>query len=261
MNVVELAARIQAMPDDALDRLVVERQVPAQLGSTFDLAEHLLTDASIAQALGWRTAAELAGLAAGTSTPRLDALLLGVDGVAVPQVRALAAEADAAVPNAAAAPVESAIAPQMAIDEAIKVSELVHRIADAPITLRSRSQLPAATARALAAAVDAEPGQLEERLEPAMLAGVIDRHDGRLRATVDADAWLASPVPDRWFALASAWLAATPDVDAVAGFSRSQFPLADAAVLAERERQHRQAERLGLAHRGTLTTLAADLRR
>ncbi|MGC5077758.1 helicase-associated domain-containing protein [Agrococcus sp. DT81.2] len=260
MNVVELAARIQAMSDDALDRLVVERQVPAQLGSTFDLAEHLLTDASIAQALRWRSATELATLAAGTSTPRLDALLLGADGVAVPQVRVLAAEAEAEAPDALPAPVESPIAPQMAIDEAIKVSELVHRIADAPITLRSRSQLPAATARALAAAIDAEPGQLEERLEPAMLAGVIDRHDGRLRATVDADAWLASPVPDRWFALASAWLAATPDLEAVAGFSRAQFPLADAAVLAERERQHRQAERLGLAHRGTLTTLAADLR-
>lgn len=260
MNVVELAARIQAMPDDALDRLVVERQAPAQLGSTFDLAEHLLTDASIAQALRWRSAAELAALAAGVSTPRLDALLLGVDGVALPQVRVRAAEVDAVAPDAVDAPLESAIAPQMAIDEAIKVSELVHRIADSPITLRSRSQLPAATARGLAAAIDAEPGQLEERLEPALLAGLIDRHDGRLRATVDADAWLASPVPDRWFALASAWLAATPDLDAVAAFSRAQFPLADAAVLADRERQHRQSERLGLAHRGTLTTLAADLR-
>ncbi|MGM1028309.1 MAG: helicase-associated domain-containing protein [Actinomycetota bacterium] len=149
----------------------------------------------------------------------------------------------------------------MAIDEAIKVSELVHRIADAPVTLRSRSQLPAATARALASAIDADPAQLEERLQPALLAGLVDRHDGRLRATVDADAWLAAPVPDRWFTLASAWLAATPDLDAVAGWSPTQFPLADAAVLAERERQHRQAERLGLAHRGTLTTLAADLRR
>lgn len=260
MNVVELAARIQAMSDDALDRLVVERQVPAQLGSTFDLAEHLLTDASIAQALRWRSAAEITALAAGASTPRLDALLLGVDGVAVPQARLRAAEAGAVVPDAVAAPVESPIAPQMAIDEAIKVSELVHRIADAPITLRSRSQLPAATARALAAAIDAEPAQLEERLEPALLAGLIDRHDGRLRATVDADPWLASPVPDRWVRLASAWLGVHPDLDAVAAFSREQFPLADAAVLAERERQHRQAERLGLAHRGTLTTLATDLR-
>ncbi|ROR66207.1 helicase-associated domain-containing protein [Agrococcus jenensis] len=261
MDVVELAARIQAMPDDALDRLVVERQAPPQLGSTFDLAEHLLTDASIGQALRWRSADELVALAAGASTPRLDALLLGVDGVAIPQVRVIAAAAEAVPSVPAEAAVESAIAPQMAIDEAIKVSELVHRIADAPITLRSRAQLPAATARALAAAIDAEPGQLEERLEPAVLAGLVDRHDGRLRATVDADAWLAAPVPDRWFALASAWLAATPDAAAVAAWSRAQFPLADAAVLAERERQHRQAERLGLAHRGALTTLAADLQR
>ncbi|WP_343918382.1 hypothetical protein, partial [Agrococcus citreus] len=79
MDVVELAARIQAMSDDALDQLVVERQAPAQLSSTFDLAEHLLSDASIAQALRWRSAGELAALAAGTSTPRLDTLLLGVD--------------------------------------------------------------------------------------------------------------------------------------------------------------------------------------
>lgn len=260
MDVVELAARIQAMPDDALDRLVVERHAPAQLSSTFDLAEHLLSDASIAQALRWRSAGELVALAAGASTPRLDALLLGVDGLALPPVRALAAAAEPVAPDEADAPLESAIAPQMAIDEAIKVSELVHRIADAPITLRSRSQLPAATARTLAAAIDAEAAQLEERLEPALLAGLVDRHDGRLRATVDADAWLAAPVPDRWFSLASAWLAANPDLDAVAGWSPAQFPLADAAVLAERERQHRQAERLGLAHRGTLTTLAADLR-
>ena len=83
MDVVALAARIQAMPDDELDRLVVERQAPPQLGSTFDLAEHLMTDASIAQALKWRSAAELAALAEGGSTPRLEALLLAVDGVAL----------------------------------------------------------------------------------------------------------------------------------------------------------------------------------
>ena len=97
MDVVELAARIQAMPDDALDRLVVERRAPAQLGSTFDLAEHLLSDASIAQALRWRSAGELVALAAGASTPRLDALLLGADGVALPLVRSLAAAAERAL--------------------------------------------------------------------------------------------------------------------------------------------------------------------
>ena len=272
MDVVALAARIQAMPDDELDRLVVERQAPPQLGSTFDLAEHLMTDASIAQALKWRSAAELAALREGGSTPRLDALLLGVDGAALPQVRALAAAAGAAAAGAAAAgaaaagtatplvPVESATAPQTAIDEAIKVSELVHRVADAPIVLRSRAQLPAAVARDLAAAVDGDPAELEERLEPALLAGLIVRRDGRLVATVDADAWLAAPVPDRWLALGRAWLAATPDAMAVAGDPRAQFPLADPVVLAVRQRQHRQATRLGLADRGTPTMLGADLR-
>ncbi|MCH1884355.1 helicase-associated domain-containing protein [Agrococcus sp. ARC_14] len=259
MDVVALAARIQAMSDDALDLLVVERQAPTQLGSTFDLAEHLVTDASIAQALRWRSAAELVALGEGTSTPRLDGLLLGIDGAALPAVRALAAAA--AVPAAAAlVPIESATAPQSAIDETIKVSELVHRVADTPIVLRSRSQLPAATGRELAAAVDGDPAQLEERLEPAVLAGLIARRDGRLRATVDADAWLASSVPDRWLTIATAWLDATPDAAAVAGEPRAQFPLADAAVLAVRERQHRQAERLGLADRATATTLAVDLR-
>lgn len=259
MHVVELAARIQAMTDDALDTLVVERQVPLQLASTFDLAEHLVQDASIEQALAWRTAAELAALREGASTPRLDALLLGVDGTALPRVRELAAAADIR-PTEPLVAIESATAPQTAIDETIKLAELVHRIADAPIVLRSRSQLPAATVRALAAAIDGEPAQLEERLEPAVLAGLIDRRDGRLRATVDADAWLSAPVPDRWFALASAWLAATPDADAVVGHPRAQFPLADAAVLAVRERQHRQAERLGLADHGSPTMLGADLR-
>ncbi|SDS32686.1 helicase-associated domain-containing protein [Agrococcus carbonis] len=259
MDVVELAARIQAMPDDALDLLVVERQAPAQLGSTFDLAEHLVTDASIAAALRWRTASELAALARGESTPRLDALLLGVDGAALPRVRALAAAAEV-VDAPQAEPIESPTAPQTAIDEAIKVSELVHRVADAPIVLRSRAQLPAATGRELAAAVDADPAELEERLEPALLAGLLDRSDGRLRATVDADAWLAAPVPERWSALAEAWLAATPDHAAVAAEPRAQFPLADAAALAVRQRQHRQAQRLGLADRGAPTTLAVDLR-
>lgn len=257
MDVVELAARIQALSDDALDALVVERQVPAQLGSTFDLAEHLMTDASITQALRWRSAAELAALADGSATARLEALLLGADGAALPRVRVLAAAADApraAVPE----PAESATAPQAAIDEAIKASELVHRIADAPIVLRSRAQLPAAIGRELAAAVDADPAELEERLEPALLAGLVERRDGRLLATVDADAWLASPVPDRWLALATAWLEATPDAAAVAGDPREQFPLADDAVRAVRERQHRQAERLGLADRGAPTTLAVD---
>ncbi|WP_413316709.1 helicase-associated domain-containing protein [Agrococcus sp. 1P02AA] len=268
MNVVELAARIQAMPDDALDTLVVERQVPPQLASTFDLAEHLLTDGSIAQALRWRSAAELAALRDGGSTPRLEALLLAVDGAALAPVRALAASSLADSPAASAAveraggveeAVESSTAPQAAIDETIKVAELVHRIADAPILLRSRAQLPAATGRELAAAVDADPGQLDERLEPALLAGLIDRRDGRLRATVDADAWLAAPVPERWLAIARAWLAATPDAAALGGDPRARFPLADDAVLAVRERQQREAERLGLTDRGARTALAVDL--
>ncbi|WP_405215978.1 helicase-associated domain-containing protein [Agrococcus sp. Ld7] len=259
MLVVELAARIQAMTDDALHTLVVERQAPLQLASTFDLAEHLMQDASIEQALAWRTAAELAMLREGGSTPRLDALLLGVDGAALPRVRELAAAADFQ-PSDPVAAVESATAPQSAIDETIKVSELVHRVADAPILLRSRAQLPAATVRTLASAIDGEPAQLKERLQPALQAGLIDRRDGRLRATVDADAWLSAPVPDRWFALASAWLAATPDADAVAGDPRTGFPLADAGVLAVRERQHRQAERLGLADHGAPTALSVDLR-
>lgn len=262
MNVVDLAARIQAMSDADLDALVVARQAPPQLASTFDLAEHLMTDASIAAALTWRSAAELAVLREGGSTPRLDALLLGVEGGALPRVRAFATTAvPAAGQQLEAEPTPSATAPQSAIDETIKVSELVHRVAAAPIVLRSRSQLPAAVARELAAAVDGDPAQLEERLEPAMLAGLIDRRDGRLRATVDADAWLASPVPQRWAALARAWLDATPDAAAVAGEVRTQFPLADRAVLAVRERQHRQAERLGLGDRGAPTTLAADLLR
>ncbi|WP_347754342.1 helicase-associated domain-containing protein [Agrococcus sp. ProA11] len=259
MRVVELAARIQAMTDDALDMLVVERQAPLQLASTFDLAEHLVKDASVQQALAWRTAAELAALSDGRSTPRLDALLLGVDGVALPRVRELAAAASIVATEPLVA-VESATAPQTAIDETIKIAELVHRVADAPIVLRSRSQLPAATARALAAAIDGDPARLEERLEPAVLAGLIDRRDGRLRATVDADAWLAAPVPERWCTLATAWLAATPDAQAVAGDPRAEFPLADAAVLAVRERQHRQAQRLGLADRGAPTMLGVDLR-
>jgi hypothetical protein len=262
VNVVDLAARIQALPDDALDLLVVERQAPPQLSSTFDLAEHLMTDASITAALKWRSGAELAALRDGGSTPRLDALLLGVDGEALPRVRAMAGAAmPASGQPTEIEPAESATAPQSAIDETIKVSELVHRIADAPVMLRSRSQLPAAVGRELAAAVDGDPAQLDERMEPALLAGLIDRRDGRMRATVDADAWLASPVPERWATLARAWLAATPDAAAIAGDPRSQFPLADAAVLAVRERQHRQAERLGLADRGAPTTLAADLQR
>lgn len=262
MDVVALAARIQALSDEELDTVVVERHAPAQLSSTFDLAEHLLTDASITAALRWRSAAELAALRDGASTPRLDALLLGADGRALPQVQALVrAIVDAAEPATTAAPepVESPTAPQTAIDEAIKVSELVHRIADAPISLRSRAQLPAAVARELAAAVDGDPAQLEERLEPAVLAGLVDRRDGRLRATVDADAWLASPVPERWLTLAAAWQAATPDATAASGDQAARFPLADAAVLAVRERQQRQAERLGLTDRGRPTTLAADL--
>ena len=283
MDVVDLAARIQSMEDDALDALVVERQAPAQLSSTFDLAEHLLTDASIAQALRWRSGAELAALAAGTSTPRLDELLLGIGGAALTAVSAAArhavADRVAAVQlaadradargiaraqdpgmsaGAAAEPIESPTAPQLAIDESIKVAELVHRIADHPITLRSRAQLPAATSRHLAAAIDADPAQLDERLELGALAGLVDRHDGRLRATVDADAWLASPVPDRWLSIASAWLEATPDARAVV---TGDFPLADAAVRAARERQARQARRLGLAEGSTLTTLAVALER
>lgn len=284
MDVVELAARIQQLPDAALDALVTEREVPPQLASTFDLAEFLVTDASLATALRWRSAGELAVLRDGGATPRLEALLLAVDGEALPRVRAMAREAladrdvadgsadDAAATNAASpaappaerattpAPVESETAPQTAIDETVKVTELVHRITESPITLRSRSQLPAAIARELAAAVDGDAAELEERLEPAVLAGLIDRRDGRLLATVDADDWIAAPVPERWLRLATAWLDTTADAAAVAGEPRTAFPLADDEVLAVRARQRRQAERLGLAARGAPTTLAVDAR-
>ncbi|WP_404311805.1 helicase-associated domain-containing protein [Agrococcus terreus] len=261
MDVVALAARIQALPDDALDLLVVERQAPPQLGSTFDLAEHLVAPASIERALRWRTAFELGALAEGRSSARLDALLLGVDGVALPAVAEAAAAAAARLPEPQAppTPAESPTAPHTAIDEAIKAGELVHRIADRPVRLRSRAQLPAATARELAGAIDADPALLEERLEPVLLAGLLDRRDGRLLATTAADDWLAAPVPDRWLALARAWLAAVPDAAAVAADDlRAAFPLADAEVLAVRERQARQARTLGLADRGAPTTLAAQ---
>lgn len=261
MDVVGLAARIQALSDEALDLLVVERQVPPQLASTFDLAEHLVAEEPIARALRQRTADELRALAAGRSTPRLDALLLGVEGAALPPVAAAAAAAlaDRAADWSPSAPAESPTAPQIAIDEAIKVGELVHRVAEAPIALRSRAQLPAAAARALAAAIDADPARIEERLEPALLAGLLDRRDGRLRATVDADAWLAASVPERWLALAQAWLRAHADVDGIAAEHLAEaFPLADAAVLAVREREARQAAALGLVDRGGRTAIAAQ---
>lgn len=266
MDVVALAARLQELDDAALDRLVADREPPAQLASTFDLAEHLVQAPSIESALRWRTADELALLARGGSTPRLDALLLGVDGAALPQVQAVVRERlgdDPAhaqdAPDAPLEPVDSPAAPQAAIDEAIKVAELVQRIADRPIALRSRSQLPAPVARELAQAIDGEPALVDERLEPALLAGLVAARDGRLLATDEADAWLASPVAERWLRLARAWLEAVPDAAAVAADDLPRaFPLADTEALAVLERRRRQAVSLGLADRGAPTTLARE---
>lgn len=257
---VELAGALQALTDDALDHLVRARHVPQHAATYFDVAEQLLRPESIAAALETVDADALAGLATGTTTPALDALGLGVAGVAFDDVRrhaATAPERDAGLAHAA----DDARAAERAFATTLLVGEIVRGAAAQPLQVLARGAVAMSDARRLADALATEPEAVLDAIAIARGARLLASLDATLVAASGSTTWLDAPLPQRWAALRDGWLASLDDAErAVATDARdaaARFPLATAATLERLGVAERRATQLGLRDGGT-TTLAGD---
>lgn len=246
---VELAGALQALTDDALDRLVRARHVPQHAASYFDVAEQLLRTESIAAALEAVDADGLATLATGATTPRLDALGLGVAGVAFDDVRRQAATA----PQRDAPPtpaVDDARAAERGFATTTLVGEVVRSAWTQPVQMLARGTVAMSDARRLAEGLGVEPDAVLDAVAIARGARLLATRDTTLVAAADASRWLDAPLPQRWATVRDAWLASLDDAEhAIAttgGDAAVRFPLATTATLGRLGVAIRRATQLGL---------------
>lgn len=262
---VELAGALQALTDDALDALVRSRHVPQHVASYFDVAEQLLRPESVGAALEGVRADELRALAGGATTPRLDALGLGVAGVAVDEARRQAVAAPAPEPVRAddATPPDDAPAAERAFATVLLVGEVVRAATDQPVQMLARGAVAMADARRLAETLATEADAVLDAVAIARAAGLLAARDAVLVASSTADAWLEAPLPTRWLRLRDGWLAAIDwaerDVATAPGSepAAARFPLARAATLERLATAEGRATRLGIRD-GAATSLAGD---
>lgn len=257
---VELAGALQALTDDALDRLVRARRVPQHAATYFDVAEQLLRTESIAAALETVEAPALAELGSGATTPRLDALGLGVEGVAFDEVRRQAAAAPLreSVPAAAA---DDARAAERAFATTLLVGEVVRAAASQPVQMLARGAVAMSDVRRLADALGTEPDAVLDGIAIARDAGLLATRETTLVASTGSGAWLEASLPQRWAAMRDAWLASLDDAEHAvathAGDASARFPLATAATLERLAVAERRATLLGLRD-DAVTALAGD---
>ncbi|MFC7432480.1 MULTISPECIES: helicase-associated domain-containing protein [unclassified Agrococcus] len=262
---VELAGALQALSDDALDALVRTRHVPQHVASYFDVAEQLRRPESVAAALEGVRDDELVALATGATTPRLDALGLGVAGVALDEARRQAAAAPAgegARETPTASP-DDARAAERAFATVLLVGEVVRAALEQPIQMLARGAVAMADARRLAEALATDADAVLDAVAIARAAGLLAVRDAALVASTAAEGWLGAPLPARWLRLRDGWLAAiewaeravatAPDAAPAA----ARFPLAGAATLERLATAAARAARLGIRD-GAATSLAGD---
>lgn len=255
---VELAGALQALTDDALDRLVRARHVPQHAATYFDVAEQLLRDESIAVALETVDADALALLATGATTPTLDAIGLGVAGVAFDGVRRHAATAprrDAVAPSVA----DDARAAERAFATTLLVGEVVRGAAAQPVQVLARGAVAMSDARRIAEALGAPLEAVLDAIAIARGARLLAAREATLVAATGASTWLEEPLPQRWATVRDTWLASLDDAERSiatdAGDAAARFPLASAATLERLAVAERRATQLGLVD-GATTSLA-----
>lgn len=231
----DLAARLRAMPDDDLERLVVARRLPtAVLADSgphhatdfFDLAEALRTDDAVDAALEHLPRATLLALRDGTADP--DALapavalgLADADGAVDDAVAGrLAAHPDiAALRPGGTADVRPAARDEQAADpERARATGAEHAFATMTVLaelLRAvdaggvrelvKGGIGTPLARTLGERVGADPQVVPDRLVLLGTVGFADAGEGRWTVTDDGRAWLGTAWPERWTDLATRW--------------------------------------------------------
>jgi len=231
----DLAARLRAMPDDELERLVVARRLPAAaLGETgpqhvadfFDLAEALRTDDAVDAALEHLPRATL--LALGTDDARdaralAPAIALGLaddegridDAVAArldahPEVQDLQsteAQPSSGAPDLDPEAVSRAreTGAERAFATMTTLAELLRAVDEGAVRELVKGGIGTPLAKALGERAGAEPEAVPERLELLRRVGYSDPGEGTWSLTASGAHWLVAPWPDRWSALVQAW--------------------------------------------------------
>lgn len=231
----DLAARLRAMPDDALERLVLARRLPtAVFGETgpmrisdfFDLAEALRTDDAVDAAIEHLPRATLLALrdATGDVDALASAVALGLaddDGRVDDAVTArLAAHPDivALGPGGTDHPRPAGSAP-VAPDETTArtvgaehafatmtvLAELLRAVADGGVRELVKGGIGTPLAKVLGERAGADAQVVPDRLALLEAVGFADPAEGTWTTTPTGNAWLVSSWPDRWSTLVSAW--------------------------------------------------------
>ena len=246
----DLAARLRAMPDDALERLVLARRLPtAVFGETgplrisdfFDLAEALRTDDAVDAAIEHLPRATLLALRDGTGdvealAPAVTLGLADDDGRVDDAVTArLAAHPDlVGLPGGAAHPRPAAPDPQ-AVDDATArtvgaehafatmtvLAELLRAVSEGAVRELVKGGIGTPLAKVLGERAGADPQVVPHRLGLLERIGFANPSDGTWTTTTAGDTWLVASWPDRWSTLVTAWRdaldPAVQDVLAVSG--------------------------------------------
>jgi len=235
----DLAARLRAMPDDALERLVVARRLPAavlaetgpqHVADFFDLAEALRTDDAVDAAIEHLPRAALLALRDGSDdrAALAPAVALGLaddDGGVDDAVTArLAAHPDLvdvpsgpapAVPDRAGttAPEPDGDADararttgaEHAFTTMTVLAELVRAVSEGAVRELVKGGIGTPLAKALAERTGADPEAVPDRLALLERTGLASPDDGTWTTTPAGERWLVASWPDRWATLVAAW--------------------------------------------------------
>ncbi|MDP4335034.1 helicase-associated domain-containing protein [Curtobacterium sp. A7_M15] len=230
----DLAARLRAMPDDALERLVVARRLPAaalaetgpmRVSDFFDLAEALRTDDAVDAAIEHLPRRTLLALRDGTGSaddlaPAVTLGLADEDGgvddavttrlAAHPEIAGLPGGADHPRP---AAPVDETgddahartTGAEHAFATMTVLAELLRAVSEGAVRELVKGGIGTPLAKTLGDRTGADADVVPDRLALLDRIGFTDAGDGTWATTPAGDAWLVASWPDRWSALVSAW--------------------------------------------------------
>ncbi|WP_430591404.1 helicase-associated domain-containing protein [Humidisolicoccus flavus] len=213
---VTLAAAVIARSDDRLIALLQSRSIPVTgIANAFDIAERLLDPTSITLALGARTRSEIALLASGTTTPDLDELALGHEGVAFTAVQSAASTAKLRPDTSAATPTsptlsDDASAVEAAYRSIVTTGELVAGLLTRGIELLTKGGVQASELRRMAELLDVSVDEIKIALAVIRTAKLAVADERRLYATAEGEAWLREPLAVRWNTIAVAWINSLP---------------------------------------------------
>ncbi|MCC8907729.1 helicase-associated domain-containing protein [Curtobacterium sp. GD1] len=230
----DLAARLRAMPDDALERLVVARRLPAavlaetgplRISDFFDLAEALRTDDAVDAAIEHLPRRTLLALrdGAGSADDLAPAVALGLadeDGGVDDAVSARLAAHDeiAGLPGGADHPRPGTPVDETGDDERARttgaehafatmtvLAELLRAVSEGAVRELVKGGIGTPLAKTLGERAGADPVVVPGRLALLERIGFADTGNGTWATTAAGDAWLVASWPDRWSTLVSAW--------------------------------------------------------